>query len=607
MHIYQDKIKKYKQEIIKLDEVLKRLSTLRLVAFLVPIVLIIILANAKLIVLVLILIMIWLVGFGTILRRYQQAASLRRNLMFLLEINEQEILRAENKLSVFPTGQSFNRRDHAYVSDFDIFGSHSLFQLITRATTESGRVLLAEWLSGPASKNVILERQRAIAELAPKLDWRQNFQAAGMPYQNAAGDYNKLLTWVEESVILLPNKYKYLITSILLSTVSALAMAYFFYIFSVTSIIPLLAVLIFNSYYLKRVRPVAEEIIDSTQANIQILGGYQSLISQIESEKFDSEILQRLQSVFYREHYSAAGEINNLRKILEMFQQKGTKRSIGKNDFYNLFNKFFLFDIHLIILTEKWKVKNRSNLRNWASSVSEFEVLCSLAGFYHSNPSYHFPEIEEGSYVIDFEGVGHPLLNPETRVYNDFSLNGRGAITMITGSNMAGKSTFQRTIGVNLVLALMGAPCCAKSARVSPMKVFTSMRTQDNLEEGVSSFYAELKRIEQLLKLIESGEAIFFLLDEMFKGTNSQDRYKGGASLIKQLNELNAFGIISTHDLELAHLTAKHMTIANFSFNSEIRESEIIFSYKLTPGICKDFNASALMKRSGIKILADLV
>jgi DNA mismatch repair ATPase MutS len=170
---------------------------------------------------------------------------------------------------------------------------------------------------------------------------------------------------------------------------------------------------------------------------------------------------------------------------------------------------------------------------------------------------------------------------------------------------MAGKSTFLRTLGVNLVLALMGAPCCAASGKVSPIKIFTSMRTQDNLEEGISSFYAELRRIEQLLKLIESGQAIFFLLDEMFKGTNSQDRYKGGASLIRQLSELNAFGIISTHDLELAKLTANDPHVANFSFNSEIKEGEIIFNYALTKGICNDFNASALMKKSGIKILPD--
>ncbi len=156
-------------------------------------------------------------------------------------------------------------------------------------------------------------------------------------------------------------------------------------------------------------------------------------------------------------------------------------------------------------------------------------------------------------------------------------------------------------------MALMGAPCCARSAQVSEIKIFSSMRTQDNLEEGISSFYAELKRIEQLLQLIESGQSVFFLLDEMFKGTNSKDRHKGGFSLIKQLEELNAFGIISTHDLDLANLTGKHqLVVVNYSFNSEIREGIMTFDYKLSPGLCRDFNASELMKRSGIKILSGM-
>ena len=197
------------------------------------------------------------------------------------------------------------------------------------------------------------------------------------------------------------------------------------------------------------------------------------------------------------------------------------------------------------------------------------------------------------------------MLKARGRVCNDFRSQGRGAITMITGSNMAGKSTFLRTIGINLVLGLMGAPCCATEAKLSHLRMFTSMRTQDNLEESVSSFYAELQRIEQLLKLVDSGEPIFFLLDEMFKGTNSQDRFRGGVSLIRQLSELNAFGMISTHDLDLANLT-RDLMIDNFSFNSQIKDGNISFDYHLTEGICTDFNASELMKRSGIKILADI-
>jgi DNA mismatch repair ATPase MutS len=207
---------------------------------------------------------------------------------------------------------------------------------------------------------------------------------------------------------------------------------------------------------------------------------------------------------------------------------------------------------------------------------------------------------------MKFGQLGHPLLPPAKRVCNDFALEGQGSIDMITGSNMAGKSTFLRTVGINLVLAFVGAPCCASTASISSIRIFSSMRTQDNLEEGISSFYAELKRVEQLLALLEKGEPIFFMLDEMFKGTNSKDRHKGGFSLIKQLADLNAFGLISTHDLDLATLAGKHELVTNFSFNSEIKEGEMLFNYTLTPKLCTDFNASELMKRSGIKILSDI-
>lgn len=613
MTIYQSKIQEYKIAIAKLDQTISRLSTLRLIAFVCSLALIMILANARSAILVLIVVPLCMLGFGVLINRYNKLSYVRKHTIFLKKINEQEVLRLENKLSDFATGQTFMNREHAYVSDFDIFGPHSLFQLLNRTTTESGQVLLAAWLSEPASGNVIFERQKAIKELSPKLDWRQDFQAAGMHFNNSKSDYNKLLAWIEEPVQLLPHRTKYLVISISLAVLATLAAAYFIYglvnfadHFSIRYIIPLVLALLVNKQYLKKSRHVAEHIIDNTLPNIAILGGYQSLIARIEPESFDSEILKQLQSVFSRNGYSAVKEINSLKKILEIFQQKGTKNSVGNNAFYSIFNMLWLLDTYLIILTEKWKSKNSAYLKTWASAVSEFEVLSSLAGFSYSNPSFSFPEIKEEPYVIDFELLGHPLISQEGRVCNDFHLNGRGEIVLITGSNMAGKSTFLRTIGVNLVLALMGAPCCAKAGTVSHMKIFTSMRTQDNLEEGISSFYAELKRIEQLLKLIESGETIFFLLDEMFKGTNSQDRYKGGASLIRQLSELNAFGIISTHDLELARLTASQLSVANFSFNSEIKAGEIIFDYALTKGICTDFNASELMKKSGIRILSDI-
>jgi len=280
--------------------------------------------------------------------------------------------------------------------------------------------------------------------------------------------------------------------------------------------------------------------------------------------------------------------------------------SIGGNPTYSLLNSFLLIDIYLIIGIEKWKSKNKAFLKTWSEVVSEFEVINSLAGFCYSNPSYTFPQLEEKNNYIHFESLGHPLINSNKRVCNNFHSEGQGDVVLITGSNMGGKSTFLRTVGVNLVLALAGAPCCAKQGQVSNLKIYTSMRTQDNLKEGISSFYAELSRIEKMLKLIESSQNTFFLLDEMFKGTNSEDRHKGGFSLINQLSMLKTSGIIATHDIELAKLSGNKRLVTNYSFNSEIKDNSMIFSYELHPGICNDFNASELMEKSGIKIISNI-
>lgn len=611
MKTYQDNIQKYASETEQLGQRLNRISTLRLVAFLAMVTIIAVLANAGQMVMLLVMAPVSVIAFLALMKHYNEVSQEKRNTVFLKELNETELKRLNSQLADFDPGTGFLSTDHAYVSDFDIFGNHSLFQLINRTTTESGNQLLAKWLSAPASKPVIEERQEAIKELSDDLEWRQSFEAAGMAFSNEKSQYQKLLDWTKAPVQLLPQKSKYFLGAIFLS-IAALTSGVYYIINAAAPdwpiyLAPLAIVLFINWLVLKRVQPIADEIIDKTHQNVKTLGGYHALIQKIEKRSFEAGILQNLQTELNKAGYSAENEINRLKKILHFFQQRGTKSDfLGGNKFYPIINFFFLTDIYWIVFSEQWKVRNSDHLAAWAAAVSEFEVLNSLAGFAYSNPSFTFPEVKEAPYSIHFRQLGHPLLPETKRVCNDFDLEGRGEIDMITGSNMAGKSTFLRTVGINLVLAFIGAPCCAGEAKVSSMRIFSSMRTQDNLEEGISSFYAELRRVETLLGLLEQGEPIFFMLDEMFKGTNSKDRHKGGFSLIKQLAELNAFGLISTHDLDLATLAGKHQLVTNYSFNSEIREGEMLFNYTLTPKLCTDFNASELMKRSGIKVLADI-
>lgn len=612
MKVYQENIKKYNAKTLRLKKVLSRISLLRLLIFVISSAILIILFSKNLITPTFIVLPISIICFAFVLKHHNKIADLRKHTSFLKRINESEILREKCNLEEFDAGYKFINQNHPYTSDLDIFGQHSIFQLVNRTTTESGMMLLSEWLSEPAPNYEILDRQKAIKELSKKLDWRQDFQASGMHFQNNKSDYYKLLDWVKAPVVLLKYRRIYIAIAIFLSVLSLLSL-YFFLdnLDSMNGFIYLspFIVLFINYRILRKVKPIAEDIVETSQKNINTLRGYRTLINKIECESFKSKKLYQLQSILIKSKFSAFNEINRLCQLLDFSQQRGVnkiKMPIKGNPFYSLLNNFLLLDIYLIIGTEKWKSKNKAFLRSWAEVVSEFEVINSIAGFCYSNPSYTFPEITEKNNYLHFESLGHPLINSNKRVCNNFHSEGQGGVVMITGSNMGGKSTFLRTVGVNLVLALAGAPCCAKYGQVSNLKLYTSMRTQDNLKEGISSFYAELNRIEKMLKLIESSHNVFFLLDEMFKGTNSEDRHKGGFSLINQISGLDSSGIVATHDIELARLLEKKSLVTNYSFNSEIKNDSMHFSYKLHPGICNDFNASELMKKSGIKILSNI-
>ena len=611
MKIYRDNIKMYDANLLKLSKLLNRISFLRLFIFIISSIILITLVSINFITPFFIVLPISIICFALVVKYHTKLADLIKHTSFLKVINESEILREKCHLEGFDTGNNFINQNHAYTSDLDIFGQHSIFQLVNRTTTESGMVLLSKWLSEPAPNNEINDRQKAIQELSQKLDWRQDFQASGMHFQNNKSDYLKLLDWVKKPVVLLKYRRIYIALAIFLP-VLLLFVSYFFYVnlgsqkgiiyFSL-----LILVLLINYMILRKVKPLAEDIVETSTKNLKTLRGFRTLINKIESESLKSKKLYDLQSVLIHGKYSAYNEINRLCNILDFSQQRPiTKIPIGGNYMYSLLNNFLLLDIYLIIGTEKWKSKNKTFLTSWAEVVSEFEVINSFAGFCYSNPSYTFPEITEKNNYVHFEMLGHPLIKSNKRVCNNFHSEGHGNVVMITGSNMGGKSTFLRTVGVNLVLALAGAPCCAKYGQITNLKIYTSMRTQDNLMKGISSFYAELNRIEKMLKLIESNHNVFFLLDEMFKGTNSEDRHRGGFSLINQISKLKTSGIIATHDIELAKLSENKMLVTNYSFNSEIKDNSMIFSYALHPGICNDFNASELMKKSGIKILSDI-
>lgn len=608
MEIHKENIKKYDAKLFQLSKFLKRLSYLRLSIFIISLAVLIYLASFQLFTVFFVILPVSIVLFGITITHYNKTAYLRDHTSFLKKINEDEILRGNCNLDSFDKGKRFINAQHAYTSDLDIFGPHSIFQLVNRTTTESGKILLAKWLSQPASKHEIIKRQVAIKELSEKSHWRQSFQAAGMYFENKKSDYYKLLKWVKAPIVLL--QYKYILKTITFVLLALfLTSFYLFYvnIYNQKAIIYCLAmilVLLTNFLIIRKLSPLAEHIVDNSTKNLETLRGYKILIHNIANEDFKSEKLKKLKNVLKVGKHDAFHEINQLCNLLDFSQQRGFKKHpLSGNSFYPILNIFLLLDIHLIIDTEKWKFKNKATLKSWADVISEFEVINSFAGFHFANPSYQFPEIIAKKNEVHFDELGHPLIKADRRICNDFHSEGAGDIAMVTGSNMAGKSTFLRAVGVNIVLSMAGAPCCAKNASVSNLQLFSSMRTEDNLHKGISSFYAELNRIQKMLIRIENHENVFFLLDEMFKGTNSKDRHRGGFSFISQISKLKTSGIIATHDIELAKIAETEELVTNYSFNSKIKDDSMIFNYKLTPGICIDFNASVLMEKIGIKII----
>lgn len=332
-----------------------------------------------------------------------------------------------------------------------------------------------------------------------------------------------------------------------------------------------------------------------TTEGVHLLQSKENILRLIEGAQFNSPYLQGLRNKLFDKAHPASANIMKLRKLLGWLNLRG-------NQIYHLFNLAFLLDFIILEKVEQWRRDYRELVATWFETIGEFEALGSIAGYSYANEQYIFPSIRANSAGIKARGLGHPLIPPDQRVVNDFSIGSIGEIGLITGSNMAGKSTFLRTIGANAMLAFAGAPVCAKHMELSVFQIFTSMRTKDNLTENVSSFYAELLRLKALLDIINDACATMFLLDELLKGTNSHDRHLGAESLAKQLSKLNAFGLISTHDLQLSELKLASGRLKNYSFSSDIVDGEIIFDYQLHEGVCESTNASQLMANMGIHV-----
>lgn len=516
------------------------------------------------------------------------------NQQLLIDINKQETEILSHRFLHLPDGSQFKPADHFYANDLDIFGKASLYQYISRTTSQQGNQLLAEWLLQPVTSEEILQRQQAVKELQQKTEWRQQLQAYGLPKQMTISTQNKIQQWLEQENTFL-DKVSWKIIRIVLPVTSISIVVLY-----IADVIPLqwfnISMLLFMAVAFsitKWVMPVYNQL-NKIAAEVEILS---DSAQWIEKTEFKSSLLLHLQSAFNVQNQKASASIIQLRKIFSRLDYR-----FNPVVFIPL-NTLLLWDLQQVLALEKWKQKNLHNTGNWFSSLANVEVLSSAANLAANHPSWAYPQLSTDDFVFMAKELGHPLIEKEKLVVNDFSSKGKQQINLVTGSNMAGKSTFLRSVGINIVLAHIGAPVCASSLVLSPVKVISSMRVSDNLEESTSTFYAELKKLKQIIDAVNQRENVFLLLDEILRGTNSSDRHTGSEALIKQLIRDDASGIVATHDLELTKLSASFPgNIHNYHFDAAIENEELYFDYKLKEGICKSMNASLLMKKIGIEL-----
>lgn len=575
----------------RLRKLSDRLSVARLVAFTGGLILFTILLSASLIAAVVTLFAA-LILFAWLVIKYEATEKSSKRYLRLAEINRLELKCLEGDFSGFKTGEEYTERDHPYSYDLDIFGKASLFQYICRTTSKPASDKLAEYLKQPALRGVILQRQSAVAELQPLTDWRQKMMTLGHLNAGAGSDPAPLIQWLESSDLFRKNGREKILTGCL----SIIALAAVITVIAGLPAVILAPVFGVNFiYYFTRFKKISK-LQEQVSRSSELLRAYSEIIALIEYRDFAAPMLKNLQSQFM-------GEISASQRIRKLSTQVGRLDS-RLNVLVSIpLNLLFFTDIHFCLSLEKWKREHAALIPGWFTSMAEFEALNSLSNMAFNNPEWVFPEVTDDYFVLRAENMGHPLIPASRRISNDFSVEGPGKAIVITGSNMSGKSTFLRTCGVNAVLAFAGAPVSASAFTVSLVRLNSSMRISDSLEENISSFYAELRRLRAIIDGAESDPRAFLLLDEILRGTNSDDRYTGSVALIKQLTGYGSVAMVATHDLRLAGLEqALPESIENYHFDVKVNDEELFFDYRLTPGICSSFNASLLMKKMGIRV-----
>jgi ABC-type multidrug transport system fused ATPase/permease subunit len=531
-----------------------------------------------------------MVVFFILVRQYQKITKVVDITTALVKINKDEINYLSGNSVPFEHGAELMPPVHAYAYDLDFFGPNSLFQHLNRTSTQLGKVQLAQNLLSLLPQQQIPDQQAAIQELTPKLNWRQSLQALAATKKDNQQTVDQLHRWVAQPSPGLPIWSIVLMWLLPIILIGALVGYYFQpaqFLLSIASSVFSLNLLVFGLFF-KRIQ---QEIADFDRVH-EYLRQYGLLAENIENEVFTSKKILDLTAKLKNTDGMASVQITRLSELF------GRLDTMANMMVVLLFDGLFLYHVHTLKSLLDWKKKHASSIPGWLQVIGTMESWSSLANFAYNNPSFAYPEIRN-DYSVHFEELGHPLIRSEKRICNTVSFAEQKFI-VLTGSNMSGKSTFLRSLGINMVLSGIGAPVCAKRAAVHPLPVIVSMRLSDSLSDSESYFFAEVKRLKEIMDFLGQKRA-FVLLDEILRGTNSDDKRMGTVGVLKKMVAKQAIGAIATHDIEVCNTTNEYpKDLMNKCFEVEMLGNELHFDYRLREGICQNKSASFLMGKMGI-------
>lgn len=581
---YQNQLKKYQLKVKSLNQKLIRLSTLRLLVFTSTAVGLYLTFNQWQ--LAIFIVVSGVIIFIYLLSKYTDTKSKRNLNKALVAINEDEIKIASGDFHHRDEGLEFQDPNHFYSLDIDLFGRGSFFQFINRTSINEGTEKLVNELTANNIHNIIT-RQEAIKELASKPEWRQHFSAIATLI-NVETPAVKIIDWLKNYQPFLPKAMQWIPLAFTMASVGLFGLLFFNIIDGSFLGFWLLIGLLLTGNYVKKTNILSS----NTDKMKDTFRQYAFLLDKIENEKFTSELLQQKKQQINSDAEKASTIFASFSKSLDALDNRNNLISAIFG------NGFLLSDIKNAYKVEQWIMQYNNKVEDWFEVVSFFDAYNSLGNFAFNHPNYVFPKITGNKTVIKAQDLGHPLLDIDKRIDSDLLINNQ-QFFIVTGANMAGKSTFLRTVSLHIVMANVGLPVCAKASEYSPIKLITSMRTTDSLTGDSSYFFSELTRLKFIVDAIVK-EPYFIVLDEILKGTNSTDKAIGSRKFVEKLVASKATGIIATHDLSLCKIENELDEVKNYYFDVEIINDELYFDYTFKVGVCQNMNASFLLKKMEI-------